>query len=125
MQDRPDQPTLSMANRSNGLIMSQARNRAAIDNFEDASVGPGCSVGTLVENSPGQNDRMQPRGNKTSQAEKYSVTSYFEINAALSRDRLLLRVVVPVVQKYFFIIGSGCGVADYHASVAVAQDTFS
>jgi hypothetical protein len=49
VQDQPDQPTLSMGNRSNGLIMSQARDRAAIHNLEDASFGSGCGVGGLIE----------------------------------------------------------------------------
>ena len=41
-----------MGNRSDGLIMSEARDRAAIDNLEDASFGPGRGVGSLVENAP-------------------------------------------------------------------------
>ena len=49
MQDQPDQPTLSMGNRSDSLIMSQARDRAAIHDFEDASLGPGSGVGCLIE----------------------------------------------------------------------------
>ena len=49
MQDQPDQLTLSVGNRPDGLIMSQARDRAAIDNLEDASFGPGCGVGSLIE----------------------------------------------------------------------------
>jgi hypothetical protein len=40
-----------MGNGSNGLIVSQARDRAVIDDLEDASLGPGCSVGSLVENA--------------------------------------------------------------------------
>jgi restriction-modification enzyme MmeI-like protein len=52
VQDQPDQPTLSMGNRSNGLIMSQARDRAAIHNLEDASFGSGCGVGRLIEKAP-------------------------------------------------------------------------
>ena len=51
-QDQPDQPTLSMSNRSEGLIVSQAWDAAAIHNLEDASFGPGCGVGRLVENAP-------------------------------------------------------------------------
>jgi hypothetical protein len=50
-QDQPDQSTLSMGNRPDGLIMSQARDAAAIHNLEDASFGPGCGVGRLVENA--------------------------------------------------------------------------
>ena len=49
VQDQPDQPTLPMGNGSNGLIMSQARDRAAIHNLEDASFGSGCGVGRLIE----------------------------------------------------------------------------
>ncbi len=41
-----------MGNRSDGLIVSEARDRAAIDNLEDTSFGPGCGVGSLVENAP-------------------------------------------------------------------------
>ena len=52
VQDQPDQPTLSMGNRPDGLIMSQARDRAAIHNLEDASFGFGCGVGRLIENAP-------------------------------------------------------------------------
>src|ERR1700730_13340854 len=51
MQDQPDQPTLSMGYSSDGLVMSQTRDRAAIHNFEDASLGPGCSVGRLPRKS--------------------------------------------------------------------------
>jgi len=52
VQDQPDEATLSMGNRSDGLIMPEARDRAAIDNLEDASFGPGCGVGSLIENAP-------------------------------------------------------------------------
>ena len=50
MQDQPDQPTLSMGNRPDSLIMSQAWDVATIHNLEDASFGSGCGVGRLVEN---------------------------------------------------------------------------
>jgi len=50
-QDQPDEATLSMGNRSDGLIMSEALHRTAIDNLEDTSFGPGCGVGGLVENA--------------------------------------------------------------------------
>jgi hypothetical protein len=43
-----DQATLSMGDNPDGLIMSQARDRAAIDNVEDASFGPG-GIGRLIE----------------------------------------------------------------------------
>src|SRR4029077_6304268 len=52
VQDQPDQPTLSMGNRPDDLVMSQARDRAPIHNLEDASFGPGRGVGRLVENAP-------------------------------------------------------------------------
>src|SRR6266481_7662701 len=52
MQDQPDQPTLSMGNHPDGLIVSQVRDRAAIDNLEDTSLGPGCGVGGLIEKAP-------------------------------------------------------------------------
>ena len=52
VQDQPDQPTLSTGNCPDGLIMSQARDRAAIHNLEDAFFGLGCGVGRLVENAP-------------------------------------------------------------------------
>jgi len=49
VQDQPDQSTLPMGNRPDGLIVSQARDRAAIHDLEDASFGPGSSVGSLIE----------------------------------------------------------------------------
>src|SRR5258706_5409520 len=52
VQDQPDQATLSMGNGPDGLVVSQARDRAAIHNVEDTSFGPGCGVGRLVENAP-------------------------------------------------------------------------
>ena len=51
MQDQPDQSTLSMGNRPDGLIVSQARDAAAIHNLKDACFGSGCGVGRLVENA--------------------------------------------------------------------------
>src|SRR3984893_1905953 len=48
MQDQPDQPTLSMGYSSDGLVMSQTRERAAIYNFEVASLGPGRVVGHVI-----------------------------------------------------------------------------
>jgi hypothetical protein len=38
-----------MGNGSDGLIVSKARNRAAIHNFEDASFGSGCGIRGLIE----------------------------------------------------------------------------
>jgi hypothetical protein len=52
VQAQPYEPTLSMGNGPDGLVMSQARYRATLHNFEDASCGPGCGVGRLVENAP-------------------------------------------------------------------------
>jgi hypothetical protein len=52
MQDQPNQLTLSMGNGPDGLIVSQAQNRAAIDNLEDTSFGLYGGVGRLVENTP-------------------------------------------------------------------------
>src|SRR5712671_7554208 len=52
VQDQPDQSTLSMGNGPDGLIMSQARDRAVIDNVEDASFCLRCGVGRLAENTP-------------------------------------------------------------------------
>ncbi len=49
VQDEPDQSTLSMGNGPDGLIVSQARDRAAIHDFEDASFGPGCGIRSLIE----------------------------------------------------------------------------
>src|SRR6266481_3329196 len=49
VQDQPDQPTLSMGDGPNGLIVSQARDRAAIHDLEDASFGSGCGVSSLIE----------------------------------------------------------------------------
>jgi len=52
VQDQPDELTLSMSNRPDGLIMSQARDAAAIDNLEDTSFDLYGGVGRLVENAP-------------------------------------------------------------------------
>ena len=49
VQDQPDQSTLSMGDGPDGLIMSQARDRTAIHDLEDASFGPGCGVRSLIE----------------------------------------------------------------------------
>ena len=49
VQDQPDQPTLSMSNGPDGLIMSEAGDATAIHNFEDTSLGSGGSVGRLIE----------------------------------------------------------------------------
>jgi len=52
VQDQPDQPTLSMGKCPDGLIMSQARNRAVIDNVEDATFSLCGCIGRLVEDAP-------------------------------------------------------------------------
>jgi hypothetical protein len=49
MQNQPDQTRLSMGNDANGLIMSEARDAAAIDNLEDASFDFYGGVGSLIE----------------------------------------------------------------------------
>jgi hypothetical protein len=49
VQDQPNQPALSMGNGPDGLVVSQARDRAAIDNLEDASFGLYGCVGRLIE----------------------------------------------------------------------------
>jgi hypothetical protein len=49
MQDQPDQTTLSMRNDPDGLIMSEARDATAIDNFEDASFNFYGGVSSLIE----------------------------------------------------------------------------
>jgi hypothetical protein len=49
VQYQPDQPTLSMGNGPDGLIVSQARYRAAINNLEDTSFGSGRGVSSLIE----------------------------------------------------------------------------
>jgi hypothetical protein len=49
VQDQPDQSTLSMGNGSDGLIVSQARDRAAIHDLEYASFGPGCGIRSLIQ----------------------------------------------------------------------------
>src|SRR5207249_8209413 len=61
MQDQPDKSTLSMGNGSDRLVVSQAWDRAAIHNFEDASLGPGSSVGRLVEKAPHEIGRASCR----------------------------------------------------------------
>jgi hypothetical protein len=49
VQDQPDQSTLSMGDGPDGLIVSQARDGAAIHDLEEASSGPGCGVRSLIE----------------------------------------------------------------------------
>jgi len=49
VQEQPDQATLSMGNGPDGLLMSQTRDRAAIDNFEDTSFGLYGGVRSLAE----------------------------------------------------------------------------
>jgi hypothetical protein len=49
VQDQPDQSTLSMGNGPDGLIMSQARDRAAIHNLEDTCFGLYGGVRSLIE----------------------------------------------------------------------------
>ena len=49
VQEQPDQATLSMGNGPDGLLMSQTRDRAAIDNFEDTPFGLYGGVRSLIE----------------------------------------------------------------------------
>jgi hypothetical protein len=49
VQDQPDQPTLSMGNGPDGLVMSQARDGAPIDNLEDTSFDLHGSIRGLIE----------------------------------------------------------------------------
>jgi|SRR5208283_4416624 len=52
VKDQSDRSTLPMGDRPDGLIVSQARYRAAIHDLEDASFGPGCGVRSLIESPP-------------------------------------------------------------------------
>jgi hypothetical protein len=52
VQDQPDQPRLSMGNGPDGLVMSQARDRAAIDDLEDTSFDLYSGVRSLIEEAP-------------------------------------------------------------------------
>jgi len=49
VQDQPDQPTLSVGNGPDGLIMPEARDRAPVHNFEDTTFGLCSGVSSLVE----------------------------------------------------------------------------
>jgi len=49
VEDQPDEPTVPMCNGSDGLIVSQTWDGATIQNLEDASFGPGCSICSLIE----------------------------------------------------------------------------
>jgi hypothetical protein len=52
VQDQPDESTLSMGNGPDGLVMSQARDRAAINNLEDPSFDLYGGVRGLIEETP-------------------------------------------------------------------------
>src|SRR5262252_1460482 len=52
MQYLPDQATEFVGNYSNGLIMSQTRHTAVIENLEDASFEFGRCIGSLIQNPP-------------------------------------------------------------------------
>ena len=52
VQDQPDKSTKPMANCADGLMVSQARQQAAVYDFEDASFVLDGSVGRLIENPP-------------------------------------------------------------------------
>jgi len=49
VQHQPDQATLPMGNGPDGLVMSWAPDRSAIENLEDTSYGLYRSVGPLIE----------------------------------------------------------------------------
>jgi len=49
VQDQPDESTLSMGDGPDGLIVSQARDRATIHDLENTSFGSGCGVSSLIE----------------------------------------------------------------------------
>ena len=49
VKDQPDQSALSMCDGAYGLIVSQARDGAAIHDFEDTSFGSSCGVRSLIE----------------------------------------------------------------------------
>src|SRR5438128_1025666 len=44
VQDQSDQSTMSMGDQPDGLLVSHARDRAAIDNLEDTSFGLYCGI---------------------------------------------------------------------------------
>jgi hypothetical protein len=52
VEDLPNETTLSMRNRADGLLMSEARYRTTIDKLEDSSFSLDCGVGSLIEYSP-------------------------------------------------------------------------
>src|SRR5216684_2287187 len=52
VQNQPDQPTMPMGDRPDGLVVSQARHQTAIHCLEDASFVLDRRVGTLIENAP-------------------------------------------------------------------------
>ena len=52
MQYLPDQAAKFVSNYSNGLIVSQTRHIAAIENLEDASFVFGRRIGSLIQNPP-------------------------------------------------------------------------
>ena len=52
LQYLPDQATKFVGNYSDGLIVSQTRHIAAIENFEDASFVFGRRIGSLIQNPP-------------------------------------------------------------------------
>jgi hypothetical protein len=52
VQYLPDQAAKFVGNYPNGLIMSQTRHTAVIENLEDASFEFGCSIGSLIQNPP-------------------------------------------------------------------------
>jgi hypothetical protein len=51
VQDQPNQPTLSMCDGPDGLVMPQTRDAAAIGNFEDTSFDLYGCISRLVEDA--------------------------------------------------------------------------
>ncbi len=51
VQDQPDEPTLSMGNRADSLVVSKTRYHTTIDHLEDCSFCLGRGVRRLIENA--------------------------------------------------------------------------
>ncbi len=61
VQNFPNQTTKPMSNCTDRLIVSQARQRAAIDNLEDTSLGLYSGIGSLIEKAAASGDaRRRP-----------------------------------------------------------------
>jgi len=106
VQDQPDQPTLSMGNGPDGLLVPETRYRAVVDKLEDASFSPGCGVGRLVENTP--HVAVPLRG------------SVAIVHAPRSRCR---REQAPTQEESFFSEGKVAAVAPTSAMICCAEST--